>query len=468
MIESEIALSGAVWAAAAVTMLAAGVAQGALGFGFPAISTPILMLMTDVKTAIVLNLLPNFTVNLISIIRGGNWAASLGRYWPVALWVLAGSFLGSSFLVLAPSEPIRILLALAIFAYLFQGWLAHLDWSWLARRRHLSAMVFGLAGGFFSGSVNQSLPPLLIYFNLLGLETTVMTQILNLCFLGGKAVQAATLGVAGEIRVSQALANVPLTVIGVAGLYLGIRVQRRVSPDTYKRVLRYVLFVLAIALLWQGSAWFIANAHAASSEAEQARKVWSQHAHGAMMTRILPPSVEPRELPDANSAGARLTARYCVQCHHLPNPQMHTAERWDSVVDRMVWRMRGNGNMGGVMKEMMAQVKAPSDDEVRTLKRYLEAHGQATIAPTHPALKTPAGEMFAIACSQCHALPDPQRHSAREWPDVVERMKRHMAWANTVTGPPELRTSPELKTDEIVKLLQRYARADPGVRKNVR
>ena len=439
-------------------MLFAGVAQGALGFGFPAISTPVLMLMVDVKTAIILNLLPNFAVNLISILRGGNYRASIGRYWPVAAWALLGAFLGACFLILAPQEPIRILLALAIIAYLNQHRLAHLDWSWLARRRRLSAMIFGVAGGFFSGTVNQSLPPLLIYFTLLGLETVVMTQILNLCFIGGKVVQAATLAGAGQIRVSAALANVPLTLVSILGVWLGVRVQRRVSPDVYKRVLRYVLLVLAIALLWQGSAWLLPSAHAATTEAEEAQKQWAQSPYGPMMTRILPRSVEPDDLPESSSAGAQVMARYCVQCHYLPSPQMHTRERWQSVVDRMVWRMRGNGNMGAVMKDMMARVKAPTSDEVRTLKRYLDANAQKPIDPAHPALKTPAGEVFSIACSQCHAAPDPQRHTAREWPGVVERMKRHMAWANTVTGVPELRTSPVLDTEAIVRMLQQYAR----------
>ena len=237
-------------------MFVAGLTQGALGFGFPTISTPILVLMTDVKTAIILNLLPNFAVNCVSIVKGGNWGASLGRYWPVALWVLAGSFLGAQFLIHAPQEPIRFMLGLAILAYLYQAVLARLDWSWLSRRRRLSAMVFGLAGGFFSGTVNQALPPLLIYFTLLGLEITVMTQILNLCFLGGKVVQAGTLAGAGEIRLTQALANLPLTVVGLAGLYAGIAAQKRVSAATYKRLLRYVLFAIAMVLLWQGGRWF--------------------------------------------------------------------------------------------------------------------------------------------------------------------------------------------------------------------
>jgi len=255
--ESELALSWPLWAAAAGVLFVAGITQGALGFGFPAISTPLLVLMTDVKTAIILNLLPNFTVNVISTVSGGNWGASLGRYWPVAAWVLVGSFFGATFIIIAPQEPVRLLLAVAIFAYLYQHQLAKLDWSWLARRPRLSAAVFGLTGGFFSGSVNNSLPPLLIYFTLLGLELTAMTQILNLCFLGGKVVQGATLGLAGEIALTAVVANVPLTLIALAGMWIGTRLQRRISAKSYHRLLRWALLVIALVLAWQGAGYFL-------------------------------------------------------------------------------------------------------------------------------------------------------------------------------------------------------------------
>jgi cytochrome c2 len=191
----------------------------------------------------------------------------------------------------------------------------------------------------------------------------------------------------------------------------------------------------------------------------RAKYLWSQSPHGKMLERILPPSIEPGELPEPGSEGARLTARYCVQCHYLPNPQMHTAARWQTSVERMVWRMRGKGNLGEVMKEMMERVEAPSDREVAVLTAYLQKHGQAEMDPAHPALKSEAGQRYGIACSQCHELPDPRRHTAREWPGVVERMKRHMAWANTVSGAESLRTTPVLDTAEIVRFLQRHARA---------
>jgi len=192
----------------------------------------------------------------------------------------------------------------------------------------------------------------------------------------------------------------------------------------------------------------------------RARYLWSQSPQGRLLERILPRSIEPRELPEPRSEGARLTARYCVQCHYLPSPQMHSPDKWTTIVVRMVWRMQGRGNMGVLMKEMMDSVEAPSDQETAVLVAYLKKHGQKEMDPRHPALKSEAGRMFSIACTQCHALPDPRSHTRREWPAVVERMKEHMAWTNTVVGADALKTTPVLDTTEIVRFLQRYARAE--------
>jgi uncharacterized membrane protein YfcA len=246
-----------VWAAIGAAIFVAGLSQGALGFGFPAISTPVLALMIDIKTAVLLNLLPNMTVNLISVIQGGNWRASLGVHWPVAVYALIGSFVGASVLIFAPQEPLRLLLAAIILVYLYQKQIALLNWNALMRRPRLAQAGFGLTGGFFSGSVNNSLPPLLIYFMLLGVEAIVMTQMLNLCFLGGKLVQAATLAGAGELSLRAAAANVPLTLVALAGMAVGQRVQRYLSVETYQKLLRKILFVVAFLLLAQGMRYFL-------------------------------------------------------------------------------------------------------------------------------------------------------------------------------------------------------------------
>jgi hypothetical protein len=203
-----------------------------------------------------------------------------------------------------------------------------------------------------------------------------------------------------------------------------------------------------------------AHAAMAADDSAAARYRWERSTHGAMLERILPPAVEQAQLPEPLSTGARLAAAYCVQCHYLPNPAMHNAEKWPAIVLRMVWRMEGRGNLGTVMQDMMAQIKAPDAGEQATLVRYLQKHAQRQLDPAkYPDIHSTAGRIFSIACSQCHVLPDPRRHTAGEWPNVVERMRRNMQWANRVTGAPALRTSPELDTAEIIRFLQRNARA---------
>jgi len=186
---------------------------------------------------------------------------------------------------------------------------------------------------------------------------------------------------------------------------------------------------------------------------------WKHTPHAPMLERLLPPAITAAQLPEPQSDGARLTVKYCVQCHYLASPGMHPAERWPLVTDRMVWRMEGNGNLGTLMKELMAGVVAPTAGEKATLVAYLQRHALTPIdSARYPDLAQPEGRAFEIACSQCHAAPDPKMHTSREWPKVVERMQRHMGWANRVVGEPKQRTHPVLDTKAILRFLQRHAR----------
>jgi cytochrome c2 len=198
---------------------------------------------------------------------------------------------------------------------------------------------------------------------------------------------------------------------------------------------------------------------ALGDEAEEAKKRWEESPYGPLLERILPPTFEAAELPEPGAAGAKLTQRYCVQCHNLPNPAMHHAAKWPGVVERMVKRMQGRGNMGELMADMMAGVAAPSRTQTRMLVAYLQKYAQAPLeAKRYPELAQPSGEAFRLACSQCHVLPDPRRHTAGEWRAVVARMQQNMEWMNRVVGSQPDADEPQLRVDEILSFLQRYAR----------
>ena len=198
---------------------------------------------------------------------------------------------------------------------------------------------------------------------------------------------------------------------------------------------------------------------ALADEAADARRRWEASPHGPMLERILPPTFQPQQLPEPRSRGAALTLRYCVQCHNVPNPAMHDAGKWPRIVDRMVMRMTGRGNLGELMVDMMAGVQVPTAKETDAIIAYLRRHAQAPLDPArYPEVNRPSGEAFRLACNQCHVLPDPQRHTAEEWRAVVARMQENMEWMNRVVGSKPVPGEPQLRVEEILAFLEKNAR----------
>ena len=166
-----------------------------------------------------------------------------------------------------------------------------------------------------------------------------------------------------------------------------------------------------------------------------------------MMGDMLPPPMDPGLLSDPDSQGARLLRQFCTQCHYLPGPGLHTAIEWPAVLQRMDRRMQMMSRHG----MMMGRIEAPDKQELAAILGYLQVHAQKPLAARlAPGLETPAGKAFRDVCSQCHALPDPGQHTAKKWPEVVERMKGYMeSMGKQVSDEKTLR--------EILGFLQRNA-----------
>lgn len=239
---------------ALVTVAAGGLVHGTLGLGFPLIVTPLIALMTDVKTAIILTLAPTLTVNIISIVQGGQWQKSLAKYWPIAMYVLIGSIVGTKLLIVSDPRPFKLALAIIILMYLFSSSINRLSWEWIRRRPNLWGVGFGAAAGIMAGTVNVAVPILIIYFNELRLAPLALVQSLNLSFFAGKAAQAGTFAVSGYLHPSILAISMLLAFVAGLALWAGIALRQRIDADTYRRWLRKVLFIVAAGLVVQFAA----------------------------------------------------------------------------------------------------------------------------------------------------------------------------------------------------------------------
>jgi len=165
-------------------------------------------------------------------------------------------------------------------------------------------------------------------------------------------------------------------------------------------------------------------------------------------TRVIPKGLNPLDLPDANDHGATLLTLYCVQCHDLPTPLMHSAGEWPIIIDRMQEHM--TSYHGG----MLAHVIMPSQKDWQELRGYMTDNAQMPLDRSrYTDLDSPEGQAFQTTCSPCHATPEPSQHTAHEWPRIVLRMKTYMR--NTGKSVPDAEI-----TQQVVGYLQKHSKME--------
>jgi len=234
----------------AVVMLVSGFAHGIIGFGFPIIATPLLALVRDLKTAVLVLLVPTVVVASINSLRGGGLRESIGRFWFLPLVLIAGSYLGTRILIVSDTAPFILLLAAILFTYLHLDRLGRTDIPALRRHPVIAGMFFGFVAGLFESTVNVSGPMLLIYFLLMGISPAALVPTLNLCFLGGTLAQGLAWTISGVAPVYW-LYMLPWALLGVATLFFGERIRRRTSTTIYLGWLRKFLWVMVVLLVFQ-------------------------------------------------------------------------------------------------------------------------------------------------------------------------------------------------------------------------
>ena len=235
----------------ACVVLIAGLLQGALGFGFPFVATPLIALMSDMRTAIVLVLLPTLATICVALFTSGPLRATLARFWMMPLYMILGSAAGTWVFVSAPDAPYTLVLALLTLFYLSLDHLGRAEWAVVKRNERAFAPLSGITAGIFEGTANVAAPPLIILYLSLSLTPAMLVQALNICFLAGKTTQFTVLTLRGGVGMDEWLATLPLVAIGVAGSIVGVRIRNRIDAQAFRVWVKRALFVIALGLLAQ-------------------------------------------------------------------------------------------------------------------------------------------------------------------------------------------------------------------------
>lgn len=235
----------------ALVVLLAGVIQGALGLGFPTLATPLIALVTDIRTAVIIVLLPCLATVLVATFKGVPVRRVLAEFWMMPLYMLVGAAIGTRLFIAYPEFPYALLLAAVIFVYLSLGWLGRAEWPFVRAHKNTFGLGFGVVAGLSEGTANVAAPPLIVYYLAIGVQPTMFVQAMNICFLTGKTTQFVTLASAGGVSATQWLVTLPLAVMAAAAASYGVTIRDRIDAETYRRWMRGALFVIALILCAQ-------------------------------------------------------------------------------------------------------------------------------------------------------------------------------------------------------------------------
>jgi uncharacterized membrane protein YfcA len=236
-------------AAAAVVLVSAFV-KGTIAVGFPTLGTPLLALVVDVKTAVVVLILPNIVMDAIQLARRGTPRATLRRLG----WLLpagaVGTIIGTRLLVVLPSRV--VLLLLGVFVVIFVA----LNVSPVAPRvpsrwERWTSPLAGLAAGILGGITNVPGTPLAMYFYALGMAKREFVASVALTFLVYKVVQLGAVAWYGLLTWSRLQAAVGLTGVALLGFAVGLRVQDRLEQQAFNRAVLVFLALLGGWLVWR-------------------------------------------------------------------------------------------------------------------------------------------------------------------------------------------------------------------------
>jgi hypothetical protein len=226
----------------------AALVKGAIGFGFPTLGTPLLALVTDVKTAVALLVIPNLMMDSLQLRRSGPIGDAPRRLAPLLVFTMIGTVIGTKLLVALSPRTATVILGGFILGYVLLDlarFSPRVPPSWELR---LAAPV-GLAAGIMGGITNAPGTPIALYLVALGLEKKAFVRSIAFTFLVVKGVQLVTLVWYGLLTWYLAAVSIGLGVTGLAGFWLGLRLQDWLDQRSFSRVVLAFLAGLGVWLV---------------------------------------------------------------------------------------------------------------------------------------------------------------------------------------------------------------------------
>ncbi|OAV37568.1 hypothetical protein AO364_0319 [Moraxella catarrhalis] len=240
-----------------IVFIAAAILHGITGMGFPMLGTTALAFIMPLSKVVALVALLSLLMSLLVLCSNNKKGFYqeivyyLKTYKLLAIGSVVGSILGVKLLLILPVSWLFLLMAIITLYYSVNGIL-----NVCAKAKNIQVVannknmvLFGFLAGIIGGSTNAMSPILLIFLLSETEDKNRIAKASNLCYLLAKIVQIYMLKDQYLLlNKSEYSLIFLLSVLSVIGLYVGIWLRTKISPNFFKMLIFIVLLVLALKI----------------------------------------------------------------------------------------------------------------------------------------------------------------------------------------------------------------------------
>jgi hypothetical protein len=206
------------------------------------------LLLPEIQDVVVVLLLLNLPVELYvvrSTLRSVSWRGALTLCVGIAVGVPLGTML------LQQAQPDVILLILGILLVIAGGAFLASPPRRTIRWPVWAAPPTGLLAGVLAGTFGTGGPPLILYYQLSGVDKAAFRANLMAIFLVVTFMRVPSYAVAGLFTTERLLAALMMLPAVVLGAYLGNRIHLRLSELAFRRTVCVALMIIGAVLIVQ-------------------------------------------------------------------------------------------------------------------------------------------------------------------------------------------------------------------------
>ncbi|MFH1382682.1 MAG: sulfite exporter TauE/SafE family protein [Chloroflexota bacterium] len=229
----------------ALIVFFAGFIRAVSGFGYSLLATPLMTLVIDTKSAVIMNVFLSCVGHILALFqtwRHVDWkrAALLG------LGSLTGVPLGAFLIAQLDQTTIKLVIAVLVIPFSFLVIIGR-----LRRFKHdsLGCVISGFIGGAIGASTSFSGPPVVLFLVNQGVVGEKFVGTIAVFFLLQSIFSIAAFSSLGMIK-SDLLIQIAILVVPLfIGSYIGIKVLPKIKADIFRRLVPAVVSATAVIII---------------------------------------------------------------------------------------------------------------------------------------------------------------------------------------------------------------------------